>query len=90
MADTRTRHANQVIRSLKDSFGPAVFRTVIPRSIRVAEESAKGRPTVDGAPYTPAGLAFGTLTEEILTRQAGERTPEVEEPAERMVIGIGP
>lgn len=90
MADTRTRHANAVIRSLTETCGSALFRTVIPRSIRVAEESTQGRPTVAGAPRTPAGLAFQVLAEEILTRQARECELETEDVPERVAVGIGP
>lgn len=79
MADTRTRHANETIEALTRKYGHSLMRTIIPRSIRVAEESAKERPTVEGAPYTPAGLAFTALSEEILSRHARERNsrPEV-------------
>jgi chromosome partitioning protein len=72
MADGRTRHTEEVVRNLRKEHGPDVFETLIPRSIRVAEEGMKGRPTVIGAPRSRAGLAFQALTEELLHRRFRE------------------
>jgi chromosome partitioning protein len=73
MADTRTRHACDVILNLAKKYPNNILETVIPRSIRVAEESERGRPTVAGAPGTRVGRAFVTLSEEILSRHARHR-----------------
>lgn len=74
MLDTRTRHAQDVTSRLREEHPAEVFQAVIPRSIRVAEESEKGRPTVIGATRNRAGMAFQALAEEILARHARERT----------------
>ena len=74
MLDTRTRHAQTVADRLREEHPDEVLQTAIPRSIRVAEESEKGRPTVIGAARNRAGLAFQALAEEILARHARERT----------------
>jgi len=78
MADNRTRHTEEVVRHLRDEHGPDVFETLIPRSIRVAEEGVKGRPTVVGAPRSRAGLAFGAFTEELLHRRFREQGEDAE------------
>jgi chromosome partitioning protein len=88
MADTRTRHANEVIQKLSVEYPRELMQTVIPRSIRVAEESAKGRPTVTGSARSRAGRAFQSLAEELLSRHSRERASrraeasDVEEPEE--------
>ncbi len=73
MADTRTRHANDVIQQLSADYPRDLLQTVIPRSIRVAEESVRGRPTVVGDTRSRAGRAFQSLAEEILSRHSRER-----------------
>lgn len=74
MADTRTRHAGEVEEQLKGLYPGKVFSTVIPRSIRVAEETARGRTTVDSGRRNRAGTAFQAVAEELLTRHARERS----------------
>ncbi len=83
MADTRTRHANAVIESLRETHPDELFRTVVPRGIRVAEDTLKGRPTV--LSRSRVGNALQALAEELLARHSRERAadaamaePEVE------------
>jgi chromosome partitioning protein len=73
MADTRTRHAQEVIEELARDQAHDLLQTVIPRSVRVAEEGRRGRPTVQSRPGSAAGRAFQRLAEEILSRDARER-----------------
>ena len=73
MVDSRTRHANRVIEKLTEEHPRDLLQTIIPRSIRVAEESDRGRPTVVGAGRNRAGMAFQALAEEILSRHSRER-----------------
>ena len=73
MADTRTRHANEVIQRLSADYPRELMQTVIPRSIRVAEETVKGRPTVAAGARSRVGKAFQSLAEELLSRHSHER-----------------
>ena len=72
MADTRTRHANTIIEKLSREFPRDLLQTIIPRSIRIAEDVSRGRPTVN-AGKSRAGAAFQSLAEEILSRHSRER-----------------
>ena len=54
MADERTRLAQDVERELRDHFPELVFRTVIPRSVRVAEAPSHGRRCSSTRPARPA------------------------------------
>ena len=72
MVDSRTRHAQTMIERLSSEYPRDLLQTVIPRSIRVAEESLKGKPTVTG-PRSRAGKALQSLAEEILSRHSRER-----------------
>ena len=73
MAAMRTRHAAHIIEKLGQDPGTFLINTVIPRSIKVAEEAIKGRPTVTLSSNNRAARAFQTLAEEILSRHSRER-----------------
>jgi hypothetical protein len=78
-----------MIERLSSEYPRDLLQTVIPRSIRVAEESLKGKPTVTGA-RSRAGKALQSLAEEILSRHSRERaglralSTDVSETAELM------
>jgi chromosome partitioning protein len=72
MADLRTRHAANVVESLSLEHPDSLFRTIIPRSIRIADEPVQGRPTVAG-PQGRARKALQDLAEEILSRHSRQR-----------------
>jgi chromosome partitioning protein len=44
MFDDRTNLTHQVAQDLRDYFGDQVFKTVIPRNIRLAEAPSHGKP----------------------------------------------
>ena len=73
LADLRTRHANDVIENLSQKHPHELLQTIIPRSIKVAEEAVKGRPTVVGFTTSRVGKAFQCLAEEILSRHSRRR-----------------
>jgi chromosome partitioning protein len=46
MFDDRTNLTHQVAQDLRDYFGNQVFKTVIPRNIRLAEAPSHGKPII--------------------------------------------
>lgn len=46
MFDERTNLANQVVSDLRDFLGAQVFKTIIPRNIRLAEAPSHGKPII--------------------------------------------
>ncbi len=73
MHDERTRLAHDVERELRDHFSELVFRTVIPRSIRVAEAPSFGLPVVQHAPGSRGSVAYRELAEELAEREGASR-----------------
>jgi chromosome partitioning protein len=69
MADDRTRLAQDVERELREHFPELVFRTVIPRSVRVAEAPSHGVPLLDHAPGSPGSEAYRELAREVTERE---------------------
>jgi len=70
MHDERTRLAQDVERELRDHFDDLVFKTVIPRSVRVAESPSYGRPVIEHAPESRGSVAYRALAEEMSERAA--------------------
>ncbi len=65
----RNNLASQVIQEVQTHFGDIIYRTVIPRSVRLGEAPSHGKPILD---YEPTGLgatAYRALAEEFLARQ---------------------
>ena len=64
----RNNLATQVIAEVQKHFGDVIFKTVIPRTVRLAEAPSHGKPIIE---YEPTGLgatAYKALAEEFLGR----------------------
>ena len=70
MFDPRNNLANEVSSQLLSHFGDRVYRTVIPRNIRLAEAPSFGRPVLLHDKYSRGALAYLALAGEI-NRRAG-------------------
>ena len=68
MTDERTRLAQDVERELRGHFPELVFRTVIPRSVRVAEAPSHGESLLQHAPDSPGSEAYRELAREVVER----------------------
>ncbi len=68
MFDTRTRLSNEVEENVRRHFGEQVFKTVIPRTVRLAEAPSHGMSILDYAPTSQGALAYQGLAEEVLQR----------------------
>jgi len=69
MFDPRNNLANEVSAQLMMHFGERVFRTVIPRNIRLAEAPSFGRPALTHDPDSRGALAYLALAGEMLRRE---------------------
>jgi chromosome partitioning protein len=76
MFDDRTNLTRQVANDLREFFGRQVFRTVIPRSIRLAEAPSFGKPILAYDPGSRGAEGYVKLAKEILEHeQNGKSTP---------------
>jgi chromosome partitioning protein len=66
MFDSRTHLSQDVVREVRRHFPGQVFRTVIPRSVRLAEAPSHGLPISAYDPRSSGGLAYLALTRELL------------------------
>ena len=58
--------ANQVSQQLEQHFGDKVYRTMVPRNVRLAEAPSYGAPAVVWDKSSKGAQAYVALTEEIL------------------------
>ena len=66
MFDSRTNLANDVVTEVKKHFPDQVFKSVIPRSIRLAEAPSYGLPISAYAPTSVGAVAYEALAKELL------------------------
>ena len=68
MFDPRNNLANEVSSQLISHFGDRVYRTVIPRNVRLAEAPSFGRPVLFHDKYSRGALAYLALAGEVNRR----------------------
>ncbi|WP_440877778.1 ParA family protein [Vibrio natriegens] len=69
MYDPRNRLSNEVSDQLKKHFGTKVYRTVIPRNVRLAEAPSHGKPAMYYDKYSAGAKAYLALAGEMLRRE---------------------
>ena len=69
MFDVRNNLANAVSAELEQHFGEQVFRTIIPRNVRVAEAPSHGQSIVAYDRASRGGVAYLGLAGEVMRRQ---------------------
>jgi chromosome partitioning protein len=66
MYDSRTLLSEQVVEETRKHFGNKVFKTMIPRNVRLAESPSFGQPIVFYDPSSTGALAYENLSREVL------------------------
>lgn len=69
MFDARTNLADQVAAQIRQHFGELVYRTVIPRTVRLGEAPSHGQPITRFDPLGTGARAYRQLAREFLARQ---------------------
>jgi len=68
MHDTRNRLAQQVEADARETLGDLVFKTIVPRNVRVSEAPSYAIPVLDYDPASKGSAAYTALAAEILAR----------------------
>jgi chromosome partitioning protein len=66
MYDGRTNLSRQVVEEVRSHFPGKVFRTIIPRNVRLSEAPSYGQPITIYAPDSPGAIAYQFLAKEIV------------------------
>ena len=86
MYDARNNLSNDVSAQLQEHFGDKLYRTIIPRNVRLAEAPSHGLPVLCYDKGSRGARAYLALAGEYLRRNA-VATPETAEAAEAVVHG---
>lgn len=76
MFDDRTNLTRQVAADLKEFFGDDVFKTVIPRSVRLAEAPSFGKPILTYDPRSRGAESYIKLAKEILDHEQNRKSAQ--------------
>ena len=68
MYDSRTKLANEVVQEVTNYFKDKVFRTIIPRNIRLSEAPSHGVPINQYNATCSGALSYKELAEEVIAR----------------------
>ena len=68
MHDLRNNLANQVSSQLLSHFGDQVFKSIIPRNVRVAEAPSHGLPILNYDKSSRGAIAYMALASELMRR----------------------
>jgi chromosome partitioning protein len=74
MYDARNNLANDVSAQLQEHFGDKVYRTIIPRNVRLAEAPSHGMPVLNYDRGSRGAVAYLALAGEYLRRHASAET----------------
>jgi chromosome partitioning protein len=70
MFDARTNLSRQVVADVRKHFGERVYKTVIPRSVRLSEAPSFGKSILEYASSGPASQAYRALAREFIQRHS--------------------
>lgn len=70
MFDSRTNLSGQVVADVRKHFGERVYRTVIPRTVRLSEAPSFGKSIIEYDPSGTGATAYRALAREFLKRHA--------------------
>lgn len=73
MYDPRNNLAVDVSKELTDHFGDKLYRTIVPRNVRLAEAPSYGKPIIEYDKSSRGALAYLALAGEILRKDAQAR-----------------
>jgi chromosome partitioning protein len=68
MFDSRTSLSGQVVGEVNKHFKDKVFKTVIPRNVRLAEAPSYGKPILDHDKWSKGARAYKQLAKEVVDR----------------------
>jgi chromosome partitioning protein len=73
MFDPRTKLSEQVVAEVRRYFGDRVYRTIIPRTVRLSEAPGFGQPITVYDPHSKGAESYRDLAQEVASRLPDER-----------------
>lgn len=73
MYDIRTNLSNQVVKEVKKYFNDKVYKTIIPRNVRLSEAPSYGMPITEYDPKSKGAKSYEKFTREFLKNNEDEK-----------------
>ena len=67
--DARTNLSLQVVENVKENLQQNIYKTIIPRNVRLAEAPSYGQPITLYDPRSTGAEAYRLLAEEVINRE---------------------
>lgn len=80
MYDSRTKLAQEVVQQVSDYFKDRVFRTIVPRNVRLSEAPSHGLPVCLYDPSCIGAKSYDSLARELIARVEGGEVGELAGP----------
>jgi len=74
MYDGRTNLSDEVVEEVRKHFGDKVYRTVIPRNVRLSEAPSFGKPIIQYDSHSSGARAYRQFAEEFLAKTAAHHS----------------
>ena len=88
MFDSRLNLSRQVADEAKEYFGPKVYRTTIPRNVRIAEAPSFGKPIVLYDVVSVGAKSYLSLAKEVIARKGKKAAASSAEPAPQATAAL--
>ena len=72
MYDARTNLSLEVVENVKENLNQNIYKTIIPRNVRLAEAPSYGLPINMYDPKSTGAESYRLLAEEVINREGGE------------------
>ena len=69
MYDARTNLSAEVVENVKESLDTTIYKTIIPRNVRLAEAPSYGQPINIYEPKSAGAESYRNLAKEIINRK---------------------
>jgi chromosome partitioning protein len=90
MYDSRTKLSEQVVAEVRRYFGPRVYDTIIPRTVRLSEAPGFGKPITEYDSSSKGAKAYRALAVEFLERETTDEPLPTEEPPAVIAVTAEP
>jgi chromosome partitioning protein len=90
MYDSRTKLSEQVVAEVRRYFGPRVYDTIIPRTVRLSEAPGFGKPITEYDSSSKGAKAYRALAVEFLERGTTDEPLPTEEPPAVIAVTAEP
>jgi chromosome partitioning protein len=90
MFDSRNRLSHEIAREVREHFGEKVFKSIIPRNVRLSESPSHGLSVLEYEAKSAGAEGYRELATEMLAREIGgsESAPAQHESSESVIEGL--